>query len=287
MQSMTGYGKSTYEDDNIRIEVELRSLNSKNADIRIKNGFLSAENELKIRKILSPKLVRGKIDCQITLEYKEDKAKYRINENVFDVHYKKSKEILSKYGKNIVDTDFYAVITHLPDVVEPERIDDQQYWDYIYKCVVEAAENLIEFRLQEGKATAEVLKKYLNNIAEKLSKVPDYEQERIEIMRTKLQNSFKEADIKIDKERFESEIIYYIEKYDINEEKSRLANHLKYFEETMCKEASGKKLGFISQEMGREINTLGSKANHFEIQKLVVMMKDELEKIKEQILNIL
>ncbi len=123
--------------------------------------------------------------------------------------------------------------------------------------------------------------------AERLSKVPDYEKERIEAMRAKLQNSLKESELKIDKERFESEIIYYLEKYDINEEKSRLTNHLKYFEETMCNEASGKKLGFISQEMGREINTLGSKANHFEIQKLVVMMKDDLEKIKEQILNIL
>jgi len=287
MQSMTGYGKSTFENDSLKIEVEIKSLNSKNTDIRIKNGFLSAENELKIRKLLSQTLVRGKIDCQINFEYKTNKAKHRINPQIFDIFYKQSENILQKYSKNIAETDFFRTIMQLPDVVEPEEIIDDKIWDYIYKCVSKSAENLTQFRIQEGKATAEVLKNYLQNISDNLSKVADYEQDRIKIIKERITNALKENELKIDKDRFEAELIYYLEKYDINEEKTRLSNHIKYFNETMCNNATGKKLGFIAQEMGREINTLGSKANHFEIQRLVVAMQDNLEKIKEQILNIL
>ncbi len=287
LQSMTGFGKANFEDENITIDVEIKSLNSKNFDLRLKNGFLSAENEMEIRQILYQKLTRGKIECFISLELKNIKGKYSINENIFEKYYNQLKKISKNYQNNLVNTDFLSIIMHLPEIMEANDFDINAEWNYIKNTVNEAAEKLVEFRKQEGAATANVLKTYIENIKKYLQKVPDFEMERIDLIRKKIENSFADTNLNIEKERLEAELIYYLEKYDIQEEKNRLSNHLKYFLETLNQENTGKKLGFITQEMGREINTLGSKANHFEIQKLVVMMKDELEKIKEQILNIL
>jgi uncharacterized protein (TIGR00255 family) len=284
---MTGFGKANFEDENITIDVEIKSLNSKNFDLRLKNGFLSAENEMEIRQILYQKLTRGKIECFISLELKNIKGKYSINENIFEKYYNQLKKISKNYQNNLVNTDFLSIIMHLPEIMEANDFDINAEWNYIKNTVNEAAEKLVEFRKQEGAATANVLKTYIENIKKYLQKVPDFEMERIDLIRKKIENSFADTNLNIEKERLEAELIYYLEKYDIQEEKNRLSNHLKYFLETLNQENTGKKLGFITQEMGREINTLGSKANHFEIQKLVVMMKDELEKIKEQILNIL
>lgn len=176
---------------------------------------------------------------------------------------------------------------NFPEVIESDETVNEEVWNYVYEAVEKALQDFDNFRLQEGKATEKVFLNSIDNIAKNLSIVPKFEQERIDNLKNKIRTSLEESQLSVDNDRFESEIIYYIEKFDINEEKSRLKNHLKYFKETIEEEASGKKLNFIAQEMGREINTLGSKANHFEIQKLVVSMKDELEKIKEQVLNVL
>lgn len=287
LQSMTGFGRAEYNNDEISIEVEIKTLNSKTLDLRVRNGFLSAENELNIRNHIANKLFRGKVDVFIDLKIKNEKGKFSLNKDVFEKYYNQFSEISKLHGNNISDVDFYSIIMRLPEVVVSEEFDVSKIWENIYNTFIIATENTIEFRNQEGQATQNVLIEYLQNIKTNLSFVPNYEDERIQTMRDKMAKAFDENNVAVNSERLEAELIFYLEKYDLQEEKTRLANHLNYFEQTMKEEFCGKKLGFISQEMGREINTLGSKANHFEIQKLVVQMKDELEKIKEQILNIL
>lgn len=287
LKSMTGFGRAEYKNDNITLEVEIKSLNSKNSDIKIRNNFLSSQNEIQIHNFLKQKLVRGKIDLFLTLKKLDNNGKYEINEQVFENYYSQIQKIAQKHGTTADKTDFYSIIMRLPEITEAKEFDITDIWENIFDTIKKATTNLDEFRTQEGKATKDALQQYINNIDDKLLKVPSFENERIETMREKILKAFDENNVKVDNEKLESELIFYLEKYDINEEKVRLANHLKYFVQTMKEESSGKKLGFITQEIGREINTLGSKANHFEIQKLVVQMKDDLEKIKEQILNIL
>ncbi len=285
---MTGFGKSDFENDVFKIEVVIKSLNSKGLDLKIKFDEMTAEQEMEIRKLLSSKLNRGKIDCVVSLEMKNKAGNYKINDKIFDKYFNDFEKLNKKYETSVKDFNFYRTLFNLPEVIEAEdfRIDED-FWITIKNKISDAAENLDEYRIQEGKATETDFVNYITEIDRLLQQVPDFEQERIEIMKNKLKNSLDESNLQVNSDRFESELIYYIEKFDINEEKSRLKNHLKYFIDTMQEKIPGKKLNFISQEMGREINTLGSKANHFEIQKIVVSMKEYLEKIKEQVLNVL
>lgn len=284
---MTGFGKAEFENENFKIEVEVKSLNSKVFDFKIKFPNVPAEKEMHIRNIVSQKAIRGKIDCNIKLDVKENSGKFKINEQVFDKYFKQFSLLNKKYGTFVEEVNFYQILMNFPEVIESDETVNEEVWNYVYEAVEKALQDFDNFRLQEGKATEKVFLNSIDNIAKNLSIVPKFEQERIDNLKNKIRTSLEESQLSVDNDRFESEIIYYIEKFDINEEKSRLKNHLKYFKETIEEEASGKKLNFIAQEMGREINTLGSKANHFEIQKLVVSMKDELEKIKEQVLNVL
>ena len=287
LQSMTGFGKADLENDSLKIEVEIKSLNSKGFDLKIKFPNIPAEQEMKIRNILSKKLIRGKIDCNVKVEYKANQGKYQINEEIFDKYYRQFTGIAQKYGKFPEEVNTYDIIMSLPEIIESQDFETSEMWDLIIETIENATENLINFRKQEGEATKKDLLNNVNKINELLLKVPEFEQDRINNIKNKLKTALEENKLNINSERFESELIYYLEKFDINEEKIRLANHIKYFKETILEPNSGKKLNFIGQEMGREINTMGSKANHFEIQRLVVSMKDELERIKEQVLNIL
>ncbi len=285
---MTGFGESVFENDDLKLNISIRSLNSKNFDLRIKSNIISEATEMSIRKKLSKEIVRGKAECQINIEFKHEASRFSINKDVFKKYYSNLREIGEELAKPIDNFNFYEVIMHLPQTIESIEVDGEEYTELINKQLDIAVENFKNFRKQEGIATQILLEQYIARIGGYLNKIPNYEQERIERVKKRIKEAFESAKIDMEKERFEAELIYYLEKYDIQEEKNRLANHLDYFLETMAKEEKcGKKLGFIAQEMGREINTLGSKANHSEIQKLVVMMKDELEKIKEQVLNIL
>jgi uncharacterized protein (TIGR00255 family) len=284
---MTGFGKAEFENNEIKIDVEIKSLNSKSLDLRIKLPNISAEKELIIRNYISKNLTHGKIDCTITIENKLLKGNYSINQEIFDKYYGEFDKVVYKYGKNMKDINFYPILMSLPEVVSSKEITMDKDWDNIYQTLEKATNNFLDFRKQEGKSIENDLVKCIDNIEFALKDVPKFEKERGETMRNKILSFFKEQNLAVDKDRLESEMIFYIEKFDINEEKIRLSNHLKYFIETLVENNVGKKLNFIAQEIGREINTMGSKANHFEIQKLVVKMKDELEKIKEQTLNIL
>ncbi len=287
LQSMTGYGKAIFENENQKIEIEIKSLNSKTLDLKIKYPNITGEQEMFIRNIISEKLNHGKIDCNINVICKNNKGKFKINENVFDKYYNQINKVLEKYDEFSDKNSIYQSLLLLPEIIESEEQETEDSWIQTEKTFNIAMEKIIKFRKQEGEAIAKSLLISLEKISFFLTEVPDYELERTDGLKQKLRKLFEENQLLIDSDRLESEMIYYIEKFDISEEKSRLANHLKYFKETMKEEFCGKKLSFISQEMGREINTLGSKANHFEIQRLVVLMKDELEKIKEQVLNIL
>lgn len=284
---MTGFGKAEFENDDLKIEVEIKSLNSKIFDFKIKFQNITAVQEMEIRNILSKKLTRGKIDCNIKVELKGNNGRYQINDKVFDKYYKQFSALNKKYGTFVDQVNFYQILMGLPEVIETQELELNEIWDFVYKTVELASDDFDKFRMQEGLATQKNLEDSLSIIHKSLLQVSDYEEERIVTLRKKLKSALEENQLNVNSERFESEIIYYLEKFDINEEKSRLANHLNYFSDTLEEQNCGKKLNFIAQEMGREINTMGSKANHFEIQRLVVSMKEELEKIKEQVLNIL
>jgi uncharacterized protein (TIGR00255 family) len=290
IQSMTGFGKATGEINNKKITVEIKSLNSKQADIFVRMPSFYKEKELPLRSLISKNLQRGKIEFNLYAELLGDSSSLNLNKELFKKYYEEFSA-----AANDVDpahnSDIVAIVSRMPDLLKAERSElDENEWNNVYKIIEEALSNINEFRTTEGSSLDKELNLRVDNISKLLKSVEKYEQERIEIVKTRITNNLKEVveDTKIDKDRFEQELIYYIEKYDVTEEKTRLSQHCTYFKETMNSSISeGKKLGFISQEMGREINTLGSKANHSELQKIVVQMKDELEKIKEQILNIL
>lgn len=287
---MTGYGKAVKELPTKKITVEIKSLNSKQLDLAMRVPSFYREKELDIRSYLVGRIGRGKVDFSMFCETQQAERVARIDQNAVRQYYQQLHEMTESVGIEGA-TDYMRIIMSLPDVVKVEQPElDESEWQQVMECVTEATDNFIAFREQEGKALENDLRTRIGLIEKYSLDVPQYEKERIEKIKGRIQKNLDEiiAKDKVDQNRLEQELIYYIEKLDINEEKVRLANHMKYFIETMETDPNaGKKLGFIAQEMGREINTLGSKANQAEMQRLVVMMKDELEKIKEQVLNVL
>lgn len=290
IQSMTGYGKSVVTFKEKKIHVELKSLNSKALDLSTRIAPLYREKEMDIRQLIAKTLLRGKVDFSIWVEKDTATDAAQINAALVDNYYRQLKAISAKSGMP-EPQDWLNILLRLPDVTsktEAEELDSEE-WQAVSRGIEEALAALVEFRKQEGAALYKKFTEKVGNITALLASIEPYEKSRVEKIRARIVEGLKQIpDVEYDKNRLEQELIYYIEKLDINEEKQRLANHLKYFRETMADGiGQGKKLGFIAQEMGREINTTGSKANHSEIQKIVVKMKDELEKIKEQTLNIL
>ncbi len=285
---MTGFGKSIAEYGNKRINVEIKSLNSKQTDINLKIPYLYREKEIEIRNILSQKLERGKIDCIIFLENNADASNITINKSLALKYYQELNSLATEI--NETHNDILNILVKMPDVIKAEKEElDENEWNEILKALHDAIDKADKFRKQEGDLLKLDFIKRNNLILQLLSEVEPFEKNRIENIRQRINNditTFLNSD-KIDPNRFEQELIYYIEKIDFTEEKVRLKKHCNYFTETLNEGSAGKKLGFVVQEMGREINTLGSKANDFDIQRIVVIMKDELEKIKEQLSNIL
>ncbi len=281
---MTGFGRAEDVFEGKKITIDIKSLNSKSFDLNIKVPLRYKEKEFEIRKILNDKIIRGKVDCYINLENIEDTNDVKINKTLIDAYINELRTI----ANDGPDFEYLKMAVRLPDAItsRPDELADGE-WEALVKVVQLAIDKFQEFRTTEGAILHKELEKGINNIEDYLSQVIPFEGERISTIKERYAKSLKEFE-NIDETRFYQEISFFIEKLDISEEKVRLAQHLRYYKEVMNNEHSnGKKLGFISQEIGREINTLGSKANHADIQKLVVMMKDDLEKIKEQTLNVL
>lgn len=284
IQSMTGYGKSVIQLPTKKISIEIKSLNSKNLDLNTRMPSLYREKELDIRKLIASKLERGKIDFSLYMEITGEETSTKINKTVVKQYIKQLKEVVD--GDEI---ELIKMAIRLPDAVTTERDDiDEDEWAQIAKEIDSSLEKIHLYRLDEGKTLESEFFDRIQNISDILEKVMAMDPERIEGVRERLQKGISDIKEKVDQNRFEQELIYYIEKFDITEEKVRLKNHLDYFLKALkSTDSNGKKLGFIGQEIGREINTIGSKSNYAPMQKLVVQMKDELEKIKEQLLNVL
>ena len=290
IQSMTGYGKSVVTFKEKKIHVELKSLNSKALDLSTRIAPLYREKEMDIRQLIAKTLLRGKVDFSIWVEKDAATDAAQINAALVDNYYRQLKAIAAKSGMP-EPQDWLNILLRLPDVTsktEAEELESEE-WQAVSRGIEEALAALVEFRKQEGAALYKKFTEKVDNITALLASIEPYEKARVEKIRARIVEGLKQIpDVEYDKNRLEQELIYYIEKLDINEEKQRLANHLKYFRETMDDApGQGKKLGFIAQEMGREINTTGSKSNNAEMQNIVVKMKDELEQIKEQVLNVL
>lgn len=290
IKSMTGYGKAIAETPQKKITIEIKSLNSKQLDLNTKLPWLYKEKEPEIRNLISQKLDRGKIDFSIYLDMLDDEVVTVINKTAVRNYYNQFKEIASDL-KIDLDDQIFTAIMKLPDTLKTEKPEmPEAEWELVKKQIIESIDMLDLYRIEEGNSITTDLNKCIGKILSLLESVATFESGRIDKVREKLNSLLEEAVGKenIDKNRFEQELIFYLEKYDINEEKVRLKTHCDYFIETMNTPApNGKIMNFIAQEIGREINTIGSKANDASIQKLVVMMKDELEKIKEQTLNVL
>lgn len=284
IQSMTGYGKSEIQLPTKKISIEIKSLNSKNLDLNTRMPSLYREKELDIRKLIAYKLERGKVDFSLFMEITGEETSSQINKSVVREYMKQLKEVV-----NGDETELLKMAIRLPDAVNTERDNiDEDEWIQISKEIDYCLKEIQKYRLDEGKALELEFENRIRNISELLDKVMAMDPERIIGVRERLQKAIADLKEKVDENRFEQELIYYIEKFDITEEKVRLKNHLDYFLKALkSDDSNGKKLGFIGQEIGREINTIGSKSNYAPMQKLVVQMKDELEKIKEQLLNIL
>ncbi len=290
IQSMTGYGKSVVIYKNKKINVEIKSLNSKTLDLSARVAPLYREKEMEIRQYITERLIRGKVEFSIWAEKDDAVEASKINAMLVENYYHQIKDIASRTGIP-EPRDWFFTLLRMPDVTahaDAEVLDDEE-WQAATKAVHEAVDKLVAFRTQEGAALQKKFAEKVDNIEILLKGIEPYEKSRVEKIRSRIVDSLKTIpDVEYDKNRMEQELIYYIEKLDISEEKQRLANHLKYFRETMDEPCGqGKKLGFIAQEMGREINTTGSKSNNAEMQNIVVKMKDELEQIKEQVLNAL
>lgn len=284
---MTGYGKATGSFQSKKVSIEIRSLNSKSLDLNVRVAPIYRELEAEIRKVIGQFLDRGKIDVNINLDSTGDTKNYTINKDLAKAYFNDLKNI-----NELIDgktEDYLSLILRMPDIYINEREEisvEEKTW--ILNLLQEACNKMNEFRRQEGEALENEFTARIEDIRSLLNEVPKYETERIEVVRDRMRKALEDLEnTKYDDNRLEQEMIFYIEKLDVSEEKMRLSNHLDYYLETMKLPLSGKKLGFISQEIGREINTLGSKSNHALMQKLVVDMKDNLEKIKEQILNTL
>lgn len=288
--SMTGFGRANTEYKEKKIIIDIKTLNSKSTDITTRIPNFYREKEIALRKLLASELQRGKIDFCMFVEINGGETSTKFSDKIILNYYNQLKTLCDT--NNIpISNDILSSIIRMPDVMttNSENLNDEE-WEYILISIKQAIEECKNFRQHEGNILAQDIISNLNSITELLSQVPQYEEERINVLKERLNHSLKEIvdTANIDANRYEQEIIFYLEKFDINEEKVRLKKHCDYFLQTLNSENfAGKKLGFIAQEMGREINTLGAKANHVEIQKLVIMMKDELEKIKEQVLNAL
>ncbi|WP_283636846.1 YicC/YloC family endoribonuclease [Aquaticitalea lipolytica] len=284
IQSMTGYGKSVIQLPTKKISIEIKSLNSKNLDLNTRMPSLYREKELDIRKLIATKLERGKIDFSLYMEITGEETSTQINKTVVKQYIKQLKEVVD--GD---ETEMLKMAIRLPDAVTTERDEiDEDEWAQIAKEIDNSLEKIHQYRLDEGKSLESEFFDRVKNISDLLDQVIAMDPERIEGVRERLHKGVAELKEKVDENRFEQELVFYIEKFDITEEKVRLKNHLDYFLKALkSADSNGKKLGFIGQEMGREINTIGSKSNYAPMQKLVVQMKDELEKIKEQLLNVL
>ena len=284
IQSMTGYGKSVLQLPTKKISIEIKSLNSKSLDLNARMPSIYREKELGIRKLIASKLERGKIDFSLYMEITGEETSTQIN-----------KPVVSKYMeqlKAVVDSseiELLKMAVRFPDALNTEREEiDENEWKSIEKTINSALDKIYDYRSQEGDALEKDFRDRIQNIETILEQIIVMDPERIEGVRERLRKGIAELKERVDENRFEQELVYYIEKFDITEEKVRLRNHLDYFNKSLnSDDSNGKKLGFIGQEMGREINTIGSKSNYAPMQKLVVQMKDELEKIKEQLLNVL
>lgn len=291
IHSMTGYGKVITTLPNKKITIEIKSLNSKSLDLSTRIAPSYREKEIEIRQQLANRISRGKVDFSLWIEKDESaEASVIVNEKLLEGYYN---QIIS-ISKNLnipLPADWFQTLLKMPDVLtkpEIEEVADDE-WQVVSESIDEAIDHLVDFRIQEGAALESKFMQNIQTIEQLLADIEPYEKERVDKIKERITDSLENAlSVEYDNNRLEQELIFYIEKLDVNEEKQRLTNHLNYFVSTMKGEAGqGKKLGFISQEMGREINTLGSKSNHAEMQKIVVQMKDELEQIKEQVLNVL
>ena len=283
--SMTGFGKASLQLSTKKITVEVKSLNSKGLDLNTRMPSVFRENELALRNLLALKLERGKVDFSLFVEVTGEDTSSKINVPIVKAYMAQMKAILP----NADDTELMKMAIRMPDTMKTEREEiDENEWKQIQIVIDEAIENMLSFRTSEGASLEKEFTLRIENIRSYMNQALVLDPERVTNIKERLQTAIDELKVNVDTNRFEQELIYYLEKLDITEEKVRLTNHLDYFLQTLNgSEANGRKLGFITQEMGREINTMGSKSNHAEMQKLVVMMKDELEKIKEQVLNVL
>lgn len=282
---MTGFGKASLQLPNKKITVEIKSLNSKGLDLNTRMPSVFREMELGLRNQISQRLERGKVDFSLYVEVTGEETSSKINVPIVKGYINQMKAVIP----NADETELMKMAVRMPDALKTERDEiDENEWKQIQTVIDEALENITNFRKDEGASLEKEFQLRIANINNLMNEAVSYDSERIETVKTRLRTALEELKVNVDENRFEQELIFYLEKYDITEEKVRLGNHLNYFLETLNgTEANGRKLGFITQEMGREINTMGSKSNHSEMQKLVVMMKDELEKIKEQVLNVL
>lgn len=285
IQSMTGFGKASLQLPTKKITVEIKSLNSKGLDVNTRMPSMYREMELGLRNLLSQRLERGKVDFSLFIEITGEETASKINSPIVKGYIAQMRGIIPDADP----TELMKMAVRMPDALKTERDDiDETEWKHIQSVIDEALQNIINFRTDEGLALEKEFTQRIANIRALMHEAVSFDSERIDTVKTRLRTALDELEVAVDENRFEQELIFYLEKYDVTEERVRLDNHLNYFLETLAgSEANGRKLGFITQEMGREINTMGSKSNHAEMQKCVVMMKDELEKIKEQVLNVL
>jgi len=285
IQSMTGFGKATLQLPTKKITVEVKSLNSKGLDLSVRMPSTYREMELGLRNQIALKLERGKVDFSIFIESTAEQTSTKVNVPIVKAYISQLREVYADAD----ETELMKMAVRMPDTMKTEREEiDENDWIQIQTVIEEALQNILNFRRDEGASLEKEFQLRIGNIRQYMNDALALDPERVQAIKDRLQTAISELQVNVDENRFEQELIYYLEKLDITEEKVRLTNHLDYFLETINgTEANGRKLGFITQEMGREINTMGSKSNHAQMQKLVVMMKDELEKIKEQVLNVL
>lgn len=288
--SMTGFGKATREYEGKNIVVEIRTLNSKQFDVNTRIPNVLKEKDLYIRNFLKQHLTRGKVDFSLSVDSMAKSQNTEINRELVRSYYQDLSALSSDLQLDMKQEQILALLMKMPDVLSTKaEVFDENLWNTIQGAIEEATDSLVLFRKDEGESLKEDLLTNIATIEQLLSKVIPFENERIETVKARLKEQLNTLEIETDGARLEQELVYYLDKFDINEEKVRLQNHCNYFKETVCdkQESVGRKLNFIGQEIGREVNTLGSKANHTEITKLVVEMKEALERIKEQVLNVL
>lgn len=287
IHSMTGYGKSVLHLSDKKVTIEIKSLNSKNLDLNVRIPSYYRVKELAVRKQLASKLVRGKVDFSIYIEMTADETSTTVNKGVVSEYMQQLRNVVQTGSSN--DVELLKMAVRMPDALKTEREElDEDEWAQINANIQKAIKDIIQYRIDEAASLEKDFKLRIENIQSYLEEVTSFDGARISHVKERLKKAIDDLKVQIDENRFEQELIYYLEKLDINEEKVRLANHLTYFlQELGTEDSNGKKLGFIVQEIGREVNTIGSKANFAPMQKAVIQMKNELEKIKEQVLNVL